>query len=107
MGLQVLFFLPHSLSLKSYENVNIGLGLAQAGHDVVTSAFVHNQLQLGRDRLIINISCNFKLTSPNGLTGQADGILIPRLTPSRGRWLPLPKTLNYGKKKILDCKKLN
>jgi heme/copper-type cytochrome/quinol oxidase subunit 1 len=42
---------------------------------------------LGGDRSVINISCNFKLTSPNGLTGQADGILMPRLTPSPGRCL--------------------
>ena len=61
-------------------------GLAQAGHDVVTSAFVHIQQRLGRDRLLIKFSCNFKLTNSNGLTGQADGILIPRLTPSPGRW---------------------
>ena len=48
--------------------------LCKAGHDLVTSAFVHIQLRSGRDRLLINISCNFKLTNPKGLTGQADGI---------------------------------
>lgn len=68
-------------------------GLAQAGHDLVTSTFVHNQLRLGCDRLLIKFSCNFKLTTPNGLTGQADGMLIPRLTPSPGRCVQYFETL--------------